>query len=174
MKPLIRILQKHRLLALIGMRLVQITGKHPEKIHPKHLVNQKPWFIDHLYKKDTVLDFGCGNGQNTLKAAKKCQKIIGFDHNEQSLLLANLEAKRKKIKNAKFMKHDGERILPFKNGEFDVVLFLDVFEHLNNRDQALLEVSRVLKDKGRLFLSVPNVNTPTIKLNSRNRKLNFC
>lgn len=167
MKILIKILQKHRLLALVGIRLVQITGKHPQKIHPKHLVNQKPWFIDYMDKKDTILDFGCGNGQNTLKAAKKCKKITGFDYDDTSLTSAKLECERKKIKNAKFVKHNGEKGLPFKNKEFDGVLFLDVLEHLKNRKQALAEVARVLKDRGYLLISVPNVNTSWKKLQKR-------
>jgi len=159
MKLVVQVLQKHRLLALVGMRLVKITGKHPENIHPKHLLKTVPWYIEHINTKDKVLDYGCGNGQHTLKIAMRCKYIIGFDLDEKTLGLARKEARRKAIKNVKFLKHDGEKKLPFTSETFDCVVFIDVLEHLYKRNQALLEINRVLKKSGRLIITVPNVAT---------------
>jgi len=167
MKLLIWLFQKHRLLALVGMRLVQITGKHSQRIHPKHLVKVVPWYLKYINKRDVVLDYGCGNGQHTLKIAKKCKKITGFDFDDESVELAIIEAKKSKVKNVNFLKHNGEEKLPFKGGQFDVVFFVDVLEHIRNRDQALNEVYRVLRKKGKLLLSVPNVATSWKRLQKK-------
>ena len=52
-----------------------------------------------------------------------------------------------------------EQKLKFKDTSFDKILFLDVLEHLQNRDQILSEVRRILKPNGLLFLGVPNSQT---------------
>ncbi len=49
---------------------------------------------------------------------------------------------------------DGAR-LPFATGSFDTVLLLEVLEHVAEADQVLAEISRVLKPKGVLLVSVP-------------------
>ena len=45
--------------------------------------------------------------------------------------------------------------LPIATNSIDSVLFLDVLEHLQNPDQALNEIFRVLKSNGVLILQVP-------------------
>ncbi|HXV61504.1 MAG TPA: methyltransferase domain-containing protein, partial [Vicinamibacteria bacterium] len=49
--------------------------------------------------------------------------------------------------------------LPFSTGEFDVVLCLDVLEHVALLDQpkALSEIARITKAGGQLFVTVPNL-----------------
>lgn len=47
--------------------------------------------------------------------------------------------------------------LPFQTAEFDIVLFLDVIEHLTRPHHALSEIRRVLKPNGTLILATPNV-----------------
>jgi len=50
--------------------------------------------------------------------------------------------------------------LPFRNSSFEVVLMTEVFEHLNFSPIFVLnEIRRVLKDKGILILTTPNVHS---------------
>jgi len=51
-----------------------------------------------------------------------------------------------------------EQPLPFDNGHFDVVLAGEVLEHLREDVQALLNIRRVLRDDGRLIVSLPFFN----------------
>ncbi|MFZ0660778.1 MAG: class I SAM-dependent methyltransferase [Candidatus Binataceae bacterium] len=46
--------------------------------------------------------------------------------------------------------------LPFRDGEFDLVLMLEVIEHLPDIPHALREVARVLKPGGTAILTTPN------------------
>lgn len=45
--------------------------------------------------------------------------------------------------------------LPYQDAEFDVVVALDVFEHISDEERAVAEVRRVLKPGGHLVFTVP-------------------
>lgn len=52
---------------------------------------------------------------------------------------------------------DMEGRLPFSDGEFDFILSMEGIEHVKDRHKVLEEFNRVLKPKGRLVLSTPNM-----------------
>lgn len=143
----------------LAVRLTKITGKSKVPLHPKHLLTSKPWFTKYLSAKDLVLDLGCGNGQNTLKAAKIAKRVTGVEIDQRLLTWANFAKVQKKVKNVQFEEGNLEKKLIFHNNTFDKVMLLDVLEHLVHRDQILAEVKRVLKSSGLLFLGVPNSQT---------------
>ena len=92
-----------------------------------------------------TLDVGCGNGAVT----KLLKNAVGVDISEKLLSEA-----RKKSSN-KFLKAKCED-LPFDDNEFDNVLLIAVLHNLRktSRKKCLFEIHRVLKKKGKLFLSV--------------------
>lgn len=53
--------------------------------------------------------------------------------------------------------------LPYDDASFDVVLLIEVIEHLENHRAALGELARILKPGGVLILTTPNI----MRLNSR-------
>jgi SAM-dependent methyltransferase len=55
------------------------------------------------------------------------------------------------------------RRLPYENASFDVVLLVEVLEHLENHRLALCELARILKPGGVLILTTPNI----MRLSSR-------
>ncbi len=57
----------------------------------------------------------------------------------------------------KFFVADASQNLPFENAKFDYVFALEIMEHVESPTIMLNEIYRVLKDTGRLILSVPNV-----------------
>ena len=134
-KLFVSILKQADLGSAIAVRLTKLTGKSKVPIHPKHLLTEKPWFIKYIKKKDVVLDLGCGNGQNSIKAANIAKKVVGVEIDRNLIDIAKTSASDKKLKNIKFVKGDLEKELKFPQLSFDKVIFLDVFEHLNNRDK---------------------------------------
>ena len=46
--------------------------------------------------------------------------------------------------------------LPFRDSCFEVIVMLDVLEHVADADAALRECVRVLKDRGKLLITTPN------------------
>ena len=146
----------------LSIKLVKWTGKNREAVHPKHLIANPGhhWYLDYLNPHDRVLDVGCGNGMHTLKAGEHCREIIGIDYSTESLNLALRLAERSRVTNVRFQEADLEgNPLPFPEASFDKVLFLDVIEHLNEREKVLKEIKRVLKLEGILLLTAPNRDT---------------
>lgn len=145
----------------LGVRLVKYTGKSPHLIHPKHLVDVPGhhWYLEHLRPADVVLDVGCANGAHTLSAATRAKRVFGIDYDVAQLKVAAAGARRAGLGNIHVFAWDLARVFPFGDAAFDVVLFLDVIEHLHARYQVLREICRVLKPDGRLLVSGPNRET---------------
>jgi ubiquinone/menaquinone biosynthesis C-methylase UbiE len=91
-----------------------------------------------------ILDAGCGEGVMVENFRSKGYNIIGVD----------------KFYSSKIVLSGDILDLPFNDNSFDYILFLDVIEHLFFPDQikALNELYRVLKNDGKLILSVPNLS----------------
>jgi len=98
----------------------------------------------------SLLDAGCGEGfiSNYIYDQTKIKNITGIDINKDSLAFA-----KSNNKNIKYKKGDIYK-LGFKDEEFDIVITLEVLEHLTNPSQALKEIIRVAKNK--IIISVPN------------------
>lgn len=104
-----------------------------------------------IVKGKKVLDVGCWTGQYIGLMAPFCQ-AIGVDVNQKAINFARRRYPQVKFRLASVFS------LPFKGDSFDVVTFWDVIEHLprGTEKKALLEIKRVLKNSGRLFLSTVN------------------
>jgi SAM-dependent methyltransferase len=64
-----------------------------------------------------------------------------------------LEYKSGDIKNG--ILHQTSEYLSFPDNSFDLVISLDVFEHVYNLEKSLMEAFRILKPSGKLFFSIP-------------------
>jgi len=101
----------------------------------------------------SFLDIGCGDGVVTekLKQALKSKEAYGVDLSDEALKLA---AKR----GIKVWKVDiDEEQLPFPDANFELVYCGEIIEHLIDPDHLLDEVYRVLKPRGFICLTTPNL-----------------
>jgi SAM-dependent methyltransferase len=161
-RPLVAVLDSlDRRGGALAVRLVKYTGKSPEAVHPKHLLDTAwhHWYVDYLKPDDVVLDLGCGNGAHTLAAAGRARRVYGLDADVGQLAVAAATADRRRLDNVALAAWDITRPLPFPDATFDAVLFLDVIEHLEPRVAVLREIRRVLRPEGRLLLSAPHRET---------------
>lgn len=97
-----------------------------------------------------ILEIGCGTGNFSNYCTVKKQRIISTD-----ISLENIKFAKKKYQNLTFFTSDAE-ILPLKRRSFDVVISIEVIEHLYDQRSHLLEVKRILKDTGIYIIKTPN------------------
>lgn len=103
-----------------------------------------------IVQAKSVLDVGCGSGRVLEALRSPGRRLCGV---EMAADAANsLEARG--IEGCAVNLEAG--VLPFGNGEFDVVLCYDVFEHIFAPGRLLREIRRVLRPDGAALLSVPN------------------
>lgn len=102
-----------------------------------------------------VLDFGCGNGANTVLFASDVVELVGVDVEAQRVQEATEHAARIGLENVTYLEYDGRR-LPFPDDSFDHAMSYEVLEHTTDHGAALDEVARVLKPGSMFTLTVPN------------------
>lgn len=112
--------------------------------------------IEKLPKSAKILEAGCGFGHWVFWMAKHNFQVTGVDIAEKTIETAKLYAKNKKISNCKFVVAD-IRKLPLEDNSFDMIFSFGVIEHFKNPKPLMLELKRVLKPGGKIFLSVPNI-----------------
>lgn len=101
--------------------------------------------------KRRVLDIGCGVGVLASEIKKNYgSDVYGIDINEIAVKHANSSGIKAKV-------GDIEKKLPFNEGYFDIVLLIQVIEHVLDTDQLIIEARRVLKKDGLLIISTPNL-----------------
>lgn len=105
---------------------------------------------------DKVLDVGCGSGNLTLttkRYAGRSGSVYGIDASPEMIDVARKNAKQTGI-DAMFDVALIEK-LPFEDATFDIVISRLVMHHLpaDLKQQALAEISRVLKPGGTIFLA---------------------
>jgi 2-polyprenyl-3-methyl-5-hydroxy-6-metoxy-1,4-benzoquinol methylase len=103
---------------------------------------------DKLNKRSRILDCGCGIGvAGFILKENEFRNVIGIDIDPRRLSIAKKNYKgvyRMNCENVKF------------NKRFDIILALNVIEHLNNPEKFLKRVKELLATSGRLILSLPN------------------
>lgn len=102
-----------------------------------------------------VLDAGSGFGQYSYYVAKKFNaNVFGVDINDSEVNKCNQFAARLKLNNLSFSVANLERLDLQKR--FDVIVSVDVMEHIRDDVQVFKNFSRVVKDGGRILISTPS------------------
>ena len=105
-------------------------------------------FIDTLHSGKLV-DIGCGNGRNSIYAAKRGLFVVGVDIS--SSLLRIVKEKAAKEKAAVHLVKCDASMLPFKASVFDSCIFIAAVHHIaseGGRVGSFSEIRRILLDGG--------------------------
>lgn len=100
-----------------------------------------------------VLEIGCGMGELSIALSRNGYSCVGVDVSE--IRIARL--KQLETDTLRFQQCEAT-VLPFETNAFDVVISMQLFEHLHPQDASthLEEVYRVLKPGGYYLLETPN------------------
>ena len=128
-----------------------------EGADPEYVEQILPLAAVELEGMKRVLDVGCGDGQVArLAASLGSEFVVGVDPTWNQVVVASERGGGVQV--AKASAHQ----LPFIDESFDAVVACLVFEHIEDVDDAIAEVSRVLAPGGRFcfFLNHPLLQTP--------------
>ena len=101
-----------------------------------------------------ILDLGSGMGGASVALMLEGAAPLAFEYNREYCGIARLRAERYGLA-LPIVNGAGER-LPFADASFDMALCWDVVEHVQNPEQLLAELARVLRPGGRVLLTVIN------------------
>lgn len=115
------------------------------------------WFDRHAdWAGKSVLDLGCAGGFMAEALAEKGAQVTGIDPAAQAIDAARAHAATE----GHDIRYDvgvGES-LPYEGDAFDYVVCVDVLEHVQDLDQVLREVARVLRPGGLFLFDTINRN----------------
>lgn len=132
---------------------------------------------NYIVPKSKVLDIGCGEGKLGIVIKEKECELYGVDLDVAAAMYAENHNGYKKVFTFNIENKDEipNAFLEFCNVEnkFDVVVLMDVLEHVINPTEVIYNALSVLKDGGKILISIPNVNNGDIVLNLLQDRFNY-
>jgi len=100
-----------------------------------------------------ILDIGCGGGLLSEPIARLGAKVVGIDASEKNVIVAKHHLKKSKL-NIRYFNASPENFII--NEKFDVVLNMEIVEHVNDINVFIKQSSKFLKKKGIMFIATLN------------------
>ena len=99
-----------------------------------------------------LLDIGCGGGLLSEPMSRLGATVTGIDASEKNIEIAKIHAKKSKL-NINYICSSPEKI---KKDKFDVILNMEIVEHVDNVDLFLKSSANLLNDNGLMFVATIN------------------
>ena len=128
------------------IRIEYITEKI--KLHFK-LKKVKSNYLEGL----NVLDIGCGGGLISEPIARLGANVTGIDASEKNINIANLHSKKNGLK-INYLTASPENLEYIE--KFDIILNLEIVEHVNNINLYIKSCYKLLKKNGLMFTATLN------------------
>tara|TARA_B100001540_G_scaffold265682_1_gene246323 strand:- start:141 stop:863 length:723 start_codon:yes stop_codon:yes gene_type:complete len=104
-------------------------------------------------KNIELLDIGCGGGLLSEPMCRLGAKVTAIDASQKNIEVANYHSKKNKLK-IKYLCSTPEKIK--LNKKFDVVLNMEIIEHVEDINLFINRSSRLLKNNGLMFVATLN------------------
>lgn len=108
-----------------------------------------------------VLDAACGSGYGSYELAKYAEEVISID---QKPIYNQYKKANIKFFASDLNKNNWVDSLP-ADARLDAAICFETLEHINNPESFLVEISKIIKKKGLLFISVPDGNFEKVDKN---------
>lgn len=142
------------------------TLQHENEKEKVHLYRLKPIMkMRERYDYKKLLDIGTGAGYFLKLAKDRGFDVLGIEVSERAAEFAR-ENYGIPVLNVSKVEEAG-----FEDRSFDVVALCHVIEHMPYPDATLMEINRILREKGLLLVVTPNRRTVTTFLSRLNRML---
>jgi len=115
------------------------------------------YIIQNYSSSSSILEAGCGLGRWVIPLSEQGFDVTGIEIEKEAVEKVNDHYKSQNFR----IIHGDIFNMPFKDKSFDIVISLGVLEHFEDRitqKNAISEHSRVLKDDGVFFVTVPYIS----------------
>ena len=100
-----------------------------------------------------ILDIGCGGGLLSEPMSRMGANVTGIDASDKNIKIAKLHSKKNKLK-INYLCSSPEKLKIKK--KFDVILNMEIVEHVEDIDFFLNSCSKLLKKNGLMFVATIN------------------
>ena len=100
-----------------------------------------------------ILDIGCGGGLLSEPMARLGANVTGIDPVKRNIEIAKHHLKKSKL-NVKYYNFSPEKFKP--NDKYDVILNMEIVEHVENVDFFINQSTKFLKKSGIMFIATLN------------------
>lgn len=114
----------------------------------KITLNQKHSLVSPFIQAGSLLDIGCGTGAFLNYCKQQGVSVNGIEPDS--------DARNFGINNYRIDVFPENKLHEFTNNSFSVITMWHVLEHVANLNERVSEINRLLTDKGRVFIAVPN------------------
>mgnify|MGYP002624936234 FL=1 len=114
-------------------------------------------YISHANPVGHALNLGTGEGDYDPMIAAHCEQLVSCDINAQDVDFA--KSLNQQVKNLRY-RVENALDLSFPDNSFDLIVSVDVIEHVGQPQRMLEEVARVLKPGGRALITFPCSDFP--------------
>ena len=104
-------------------------------------------------KKINILDIGCGGGLLSEPMCRLGANVIGIDASSKNIEVAKFHAKKNNLK-INYICSSPEKLRMGK--KFDVILNMEIIEHVDDIDFFIKKSSQLLKKNGLMFVATLN------------------
>jgi ubiquinone/menaquinone biosynthesis C-methylase UbiE len=134
-------------------RVFESDPEHQDASSPWYqLVREKIGLVSGL----RVLEVACGRGGFVTELAGAAARVTGCDFSFSALCVARRKIAEASSDSPVALVHGDVQQLPFADDSFDVIVSCETIEHVPDVRMALLEMHRVTRPGGKLFLTTPN------------------
>ena len=120
-----------------------------EKIKQHYSIKSDNNFLRDL----KILDIGCGGGLISEPMARLGGDITGIDASEKNIKVAQIHSKKNNL-NIRYLNKSPEELQEFE--KFDVILNLEIVEHVEDLDLYIKSCNKLLKKGGIMFTATLN------------------
>ena len=105
------------------------------------------------FKNINLLDIGCGGGLLSEPMCRLGANVVGIDASVKNIKIAKIHAKKSKLK-INYRVASPEKLKT--KIKFDVILNMEIIEHVENIDFFIKESAKLLKKNGIMFVATLN------------------
>ena len=131
------------------------------KFNPIRIRYIRDNIINHFNLKDkikplnkiNILDIGCGGGLLSEPMSRLGANVVGIDASEKNIKIAKMHAKKNNLK-IEYKNSSPENLKT--NKKFDVILNMEIVEHVEDINFFIKSCSKLLKKNGIMFVATLN------------------